>query len=75
MEAPTLQLHLPLLVSGYGGVNSLSLEPYNKPPYLNNKLSYYITVAILCNILLKLDNKAEVSPKSKKPHFSSRNKA
>ena len=45
MEAPTLQLHLPLLVSGYGGINSLSLELYNKP-YLDNKLSYYIKVAV-----------------------------
>ena len=78
MDAPTLQLHLPLLVSGYGTLSSLSLELYNNP-YLDNKLSYYIKgssmVAILCYILLKLDNKAEVIPKSKKPHSYSRNNA
>jgi len=45
IEAPTLRLHLPLLVSGYGGLNSLSLELYNKL-YLDNKLSYYIRVAV-----------------------------
>ena len=45
MDAPTLRLHLPLLVSGYGGINSLSLELYNKL-YLDNKLSYYIRVAV-----------------------------
>jgi hypothetical protein len=27
MDAPTLQLHLPLLVSGCGGLGSLSFEP------------------------------------------------
>ena len=41
MEAPSLQLHLPLLISGYGGLNSLSFELCNKS-YLDNKLSYYI---------------------------------
>jgi len=45
MEAPTLQLHLPLLISGYGGLGSLNLELYNKL-YLDNKLSYYIRVAV-----------------------------
>tara|TARA_A100001037_G_scaffold274791_1_gene272836 strand:- start:22 stop:162 length:141 start_codon:yes stop_codon:yes gene_type:complete len=45
MEVPTLQLHLPLLVSGYGVLNSLSLELYNKP-YPDNKLSHYIRVAV-----------------------------
>ena len=78
MGAHTIQLNLPLLISGYGGLNSLSLELYNKP-YLDNKLSYYIKgsnmVAILCYILLKLDNKAGVIPKRQKPYLSSRNKA
>ena len=41
MEAPSIQLNLPLLISGYGGLGSLSLVPYNKV-YLDNKLSYYI---------------------------------
>ena len=45
MEAPTLRLHLPLLVSGYGVINSLSLKLCNIS-YLDNKLSYYIRVAV-----------------------------
>ena len=61
MDAPTIQLNLPLLISRYGGLSSLSLKLYNKP-YFDNKLSYYIrgsnTVAIMGYILLKTDNKA-----------------
>ena len=53
MDAPTLRLHLPLLVSRYGGLNSLILELYNKP-YLDNKLSYYIRVAVWQQIFLKI---------------------
>ena len=53
VDAPTLQLYLPLLISGYGGLNSLSLELYNKL-YLDNKLSYYIRVAVWQQIFLKI---------------------
>ena len=53
MDALTIQLHLPLLVSGYGGLNTLSLELYNKP-YLDNKLFYYIRVAVWQQIFLKI---------------------
>ena len=53
MDAPTLRLHLPLLVSGYGVLNSLSLELCNIS-YLDNKLSYYIRVAVWQQIFLKI---------------------
>ena len=59
MDAPTIQLHLPPSIAGYGGgVNSLRLVPYNKL-YLDNKLSNYIKgssmVAIKLSYVLIFD--------------------
>ena len=58
-------------------INCLNMQFPSTHPYLCRVLDYKGSsmVAIMSYILLKLDNKAEVIPKSRKPHSLSRNKA